>query len=189
MQKKISLTVLSVFTLLILILSGCSTQSGYKLLSVFFDGVPNPSEKPVQTKDTGVKNDSINKVAVAQNEINSTDTYHPPYRDRQCESCHDKNVMGKLLKPQPALCYDCHEDFSTKYNTLHGPVASGYCSLCHNPHMSSAKKLLLREKQSLCIYCHDKKQVLKNKVHKEIKETACTECHNPHGGSNRTLLK
>jgi predicted CXXCH cytochrome family protein len=171
-------------------LSGCSTTQNFKVLSFLFDGVPNPAN------DTAYRlNDSLNKAdsgALALNTLSKAGPkmiIHPPYQDKQCNSCHDQSTMGKLIKSPPELCYQCHENFTVKYKVLHGPVAGGQCTMCHNPHSSANADLLIRTGQQLCLYCHDAEQVNNSAAHKEIKDTNCTECHNPHGGENRYALR
>ena len=180
-KKKILFT----FILIISFLIGCSPVLRYKVLSVFFDGVPDPSMVVVSLPKT----DTIASKMLAIKEMEPEFYYHQPYQKNECVSCHDKGFSNKLIKPQPELCYGCHEDWNNKYKTLHGPVASGYCTACHSPHMSKLKKMLLRENQQLCLHCHNSKHVDKNKVHEHIGERNCTECHNPHGGENRGILK
>lgn len=169
--------------------SGCSTTHNYKVLSFFFDGVPDPAKV---TAD--ISNDSLNipdSSIVANNTMRNaiTQVVHSPYQDRQCNSCHDQSRMGKLLKSPPKLCYQCHADFSSKYNVLHGPVGGGQCTQCHSPHSSSNSNLLIRTGQSLCQYCHDSKQLMETTPHKDIQDASCTECHDPHGGVDRNFLK
>jgi predicted CXXCH cytochrome family protein len=183
---------LSVLTvvLILIYLSGCSTAKNYKTLSFFFDGV---AKKAIVTESKS--NDSINNpdtLLLAQNagaKPNTQSSIHPPYQDRQCNSCHDQSKMGKLVKSPPELCYQCHEDFNSKYKIVHGPVGGGQCTQCHNPHMSANKNLLVRTNQSLCFYCHDSKQVMETEAHLTIKDSECTVCHNPHGGENRNFLR
>jgi predicted CXXCH cytochrome family protein len=171
-------------------ISGCSSSRSHKTLSFFFDGVPDTTGLSVAQH-----NDSVAAVAFAgQKKIPSraeitTLNYHPPYKEKQCTSCHAQSAMGKNKIAQPALCYQCHTDFSTTYKKVHGPVAAGYCTLCHNPHMGDNKQFLIRKGQQLCLHCHVAGQVLSNEAHKDIADANCTECHNPHGGEDRTMLK
>ncbi len=169
---------------------GCSTTHNYKVLSFFFDGVPNPNKElanylkdSLKLKDSGVVAQSTVNKAVPVMKI------HPPYQENKCSSCHDQSQMGKLNQAMPEVCYQCHADFSSKFKVLHGPVGGGQCTQCHDPHMSMNDKLLLRTGQSLCLYCHDMKQVLASEVHKDINNTNCTECHNPHGGDDKYILR
>ncbi|MFZ4550092.1 MAG: cytochrome c3 family protein [Bacteroidales bacterium] len=170
--------------------SGCSTSKNYKTLSFFFDGVPQPaSETSALAIDT--LNHAVTAalaqdlVLVAAPKIQP----HPPYHDRQCGSCHDQSTMGKLLKPLPELCYQCHEDFGTKYKVLHGLVGGGQCNMCHSPHMSANQHLLTRTEQALCLYCHDPKDISNAGTHPETKDSDCIACHNPHGGNDTNLLR
>lgn len=171
-------------------LSGCSTTHNYKALSFFFDGVPNPDkETTIQSGDSLSRTDSM---AIAQNLVLNAPPqmqFHPPYQDKECGTCHDQSNMGKFVESQPDLCYECHEDFSKKYKVLHGPVAGGQCTMCHNPHSSVNENLLTRTNQSLCLYCHESKQVMEAEQHLDIKDVNCTECHNPHGGEDRNVLR
>jgi predicted CXXCH cytochrome family protein len=96
--------------------------------------------------------------------------------------------MGKLLLPVPTLCYECHDDFSSTFKVLHGPVASGNCNTCHNPHMAEGDKLTIRKGQQLCLYCHEIEGISTVKAHAEMGDTRCTQCHNPHGGDSAPFL-
>jgi predicted CXXCH cytochrome family protein len=171
-------------------LLSCSATKNYKVLSFFFDGIPDPA-----SVTASAANDSINKSdTIALTPILAVNTQpkmllHSPYEDKQCSICHDQSTMGKLLKSQPELCYQCHEDFITSFKVLHGPVGGGQCNMCHSPHMSMNKHLLLRVGQSLCLLCHDQNQVMETAVHKDIKDAECTSCHSPHGGNDRRALR
>jgi predicted CXXCH cytochrome family protein len=176
--------------ILLVYLSGCSSTHNYKVLSFFFDGVPNQvSETTVQSVDTLHQKDTVALALNLSNGTKSKIQFHSPYQDKQCSSCHDQGRMGKLNKSQPDLCYDCHEDFSKKFKVLHGPAGGGQCTMCHNPHSSVNENLLNRTGQALCLYCHDQAQVMKTDAHLENKELNCTECHNPHGGNDRYSLR
>ncbi len=167
---------------------GCSPKFRYKILSKVFDGVPDPSKETIDARDTLNLNDSTGIVTI-ESALKPQNTIHPPYKEKECGSCHDQNSMGKFIQPQPQLCFQCHNDFTEKHSFSHGPVVGGYCTSCHQPHVTESKKLLLRSGQQICFYCHDSKTVTSNQIHKEIKETNCTECHNPHGSDNRFMLQ
>lgn len=170
--------------LVITMVVSCSPKSGYRVLSVFFDGVPDPdiSESLVMIDSSQIHGE-INTEAVSQK--NTELVFHVPYKEKDCGSCHNMNSMGKLTEPMPSLCYQCHENFSEQYKLLHGPVDAGFCTECHNPHQGKNEYLLTRKGQDLCLYCHDPDDVFKGEVHSAIDETDCTECHNPHGGEER----
>ena len=175
--------------LLLVGFGGCSNAHNHKTLAFFFDGVPS-GEQPVP-----INLDSIRKADSAYRKKNlakadkPTIYYHKPFKEKKCGNCHDQGVMGKFLKPQPSLCYQCHDDFGRRYKALHGPVGGGYCTACHDPHTAHTAKLLKRPGQQLCIHCHNSALVLKNEAHQAIADTSCTDCHNPHGGNDRTFMK
>jgi predicted CXXCH cytochrome family protein len=181
------------FFILIAVLAffaGCSTQNHYKTLSFFFDGVPQATIADTTVKSVKKNSsDTTSKLLAVNKSVGSNCVIHPPFRDQNCDVCHDKNAVGITNAPLQKICYQCHDDFAKKYTFLHGPIASGYCVGCHNPHSSDLPKLHKRKAQDLCLYCHELKVVLKNEVHTDIGETNCTECHNPHGGSEIYLLK
>jgi predicted CXXCH cytochrome family protein len=178
------------FVLFLVFLSGCSATKNYKVLSFFFDGIPAPeSVSTLAANDSIIKSDTNVLANILAVNSQPKMLFHSPYQDKQCGICHDQSTMGKLLKSQPELCYQCHEDFSTTLKVLHGPVGGGQCNMCHNPHMSMNKHLLIRVNQSLCLLCHDQKQVRETAVHKEINDAECTSCHNPHGGNDRYALR
>jgi len=185
--RNLSFFLLSIFLIYV---SGCSPAKNYKALSFFFDGVPNPEQiKAVQKADSISRQDSASVAQSIGLSAPPPMIYHPPYQEKECATCHDQTSMGKLTEPQPALCYECHEDFSKKYKVLHGPVDGGQCTECHSPHMAENKNLLTRSDQAICLYCHESEDVKKIESHDDIKNLNCIECHNPHGGDDKTLLR
>ncbi len=180
---------ISCFYLLIIciFLTGCSAQKSNKILTFFFDGVPGTEQEQ--------QNDSV---FVALNDASTLDTmtsiakpsvyYHYPYLEKECGSCHLESSMGDFVEPQPALCYQCHENFEDTYPYIHGPAAGGYCTSCHNPHWSDKESLLLRKGRDLCVHCHNASSLFNKDIHSAFGDADCMECHNPHGGTDRTLL-
>ncbi len=186
MRKDLHIKVILLFLAVAFIFS-CSPKSDYKTLSFFFDGVPDPDKQ-----DSIAQADSI-RLAERQEltftkVVKTEFVLHPPYQEKECENCHDKGQMGKLLEPLPGLCYQCHESFGDQYKVVHGPVDAGFCIKCHSPHMSKNDFMLLRTGQDLCLDCHMAKDVFKNEVHADIEDANCTECHNPHGGDDRFMF-
>lgn len=165
----------------------CSSRNNFKTLNVFFDGVPDPDKIEQKSDKTSAALISDSAAMAGQNKTVSKFKLHPPYKEHQCQKCHDSNSMGKLIQPQPALCYACHEPFEKKYAYVHGPVVAGYCTTCHDPHMSENNDLLTRVNEKVCFNCHDSEQLLQNKNHQVENVNACTGCHNPHGGKDRYL--
>ena len=168
----------------------CSPKFSHDVQSFLFDGVPVLDKVEVSVvKDSILVGDSTSTLMTrraydARNDFN----LHEPYQKRECSSCHDRNAMGKTKAPTPELCYECHDNFNEIYVVLHGPVAAGNCSECHNPHQSKLKKLLIKKSQDLCLSCHDQALIVTDKIHKEIKEESCTTCHSAHGGNNNYSL-
>jgi predicted CXXCH cytochrome family protein len=180
---------LSIGTSFYFCLYGCSSVPRHKTLTFFFDGVPEPGENHTGTDSAVEVAKFTGKTQIPDRGEIAKSIVHPPYKEKQCGVCHDQGAMGRLKNTQNVICFQCHEDFNEKYKKVHGPAGSGYCTVCHNPHLADNKNLLIRTGQELCYYCHNSGLVLKNEVHKEIADASCTECHNPHGGDDRSMLK
>lgn len=134
--------------------------------------------------------------------------------EKGCKTCHAQldasskrhKSMGKFehgLKAEaPALCTGCHEEKLFDGKVVHGPVASGKCLECHDPHASDNVGLLTKEPAALCLDCHAD---IKKKPHvivgfsggghplgdvkkdKEVQDPLrpgkpfyCAACHEPH---------
>ena len=175
--------------LMTVLLLSCSGQATHNALTVFFDGVPEPAVKEHTKKDSAATTDKPNPKLVSSAKPVEKINLHPPYADRNCNICHQGGGSQKLTEQPPQLCYQCHDDFSKKFAVLHGPVANGSCTGCHDPHSSKNDKLLLKDGQQLCYNCHNKKDVLKNDIHSVIEDTKCWDCHDPHGGKDRYLSR
>ncbi len=166
----------------------CSPEVSNKTLRFFFDGVPTlDTLEEALVSDTSSFSDTLSDTRLDPHK--TTKFFHAPYREKQCSDCHNQRLMGKLVEPQPALCYQCHEDFGEVYEIQHGPVAGGYCTACHSPHFANDSTLLIRTGQDLCLFCHKPGEGYDAELHDGIEDTDCTECHNPHGADNRELLK
>lgn len=171
----------------VLFFAACSHETGYKVLSFIFDGVPDPNFIEANTNDSIAIIDST-KITDTLKNTKPKLFFHPPYQEKSCENCHDGN-NGQLLESQPTLCYNCHESFEEKNNYTHGPVAGGYCSDCHDPHKAKNDFLLSRTGQNICFLCHNENDIKEGDIHYDIGETECTECHDPHGGDNKLMIK
>ncbi len=164
------------------LLTACSPKSRVEVLSFFFDGVPREASGTAEsaadsTAGTPALPDSLLSLAPAAPPY----YYHKPYLEKRCTSCHDSTSVGDLLRPEPDLCYTCHEDFRPKFKALHGPVDAGYCIVCHQPHMSKNPGLLSAGKNEHCFPCHITYEVRQPEDHVEIGDKLCVKCHDPHG--------
>lgn len=178
-----------VFLLIGLLVVSCSPKISHNVLSFFFDGLPDPIvSSDITPIDTLNNNDTQTKISTLGIPSRPSLFFHYPYQEKECMSCHDENSIGNLTMPEPDLCYMCHEDFNNEFKFLHGPVSAGYCTLCHEPHMSETEKLLVKPGQDLCIFCHNSKNILNNEPPTETEDSDCINCHNPHGGNEKNLF-
>ena len=176
---RVRATILACF-MTTLLLYACNTTKNHKILSFFFDGVPEPGKAPVE-RGIGEKK---GKGVVPPAPAGVRD--HAPYAAKQCQACHVKTTSNLLL-PIEELCFKCHTlDLRKKYT--HGPLASGGCKVCHHPHGSKFPFLLVSEPAEFCLYCHDRDAVAKNAEHKGV-QAQCTECHDAHSSDGEFLLK
>lgn len=172
--------------LTVLTLVACSPKSGSGLLRFFFDGVPEKDTATVtmvNQSDSAKLNQNTQQLAAGPQFV-----MHKPYVEKACSKCHNSEAPSKTAYAQDQSCYSCHENYTKKYEVVHGPVAGGFCTSCHAPHYSENKKLLVRTGQALCLGCHEVEMVMKNETHAEIGNKSCMECHNAHGGNDRYLL-
>ena len=117
---------------------------------------------------------------------------HKPLQS--CAPCHGdlsgQNSPDKLslLKAVPELCYLCHEKHITPDVWIHGPVATGECLLCHEPHKANNTSLLNKPVPELCYSCHETKtlQLINNHTNKSYQQ--CNDCHVAHTSPGRMLL-
>jgi predicted CXXCH cytochrome family protein len=169
-------------SMIIAFLYGCESATRYKVLSFIFDGVPAPGS---ETREVSVKASRKESVAVTSSK-ESKYKEHGPYAARMCEGCHLR-ATNALVLPIERLCFKCHTiNVSRKY--IHGPLASGGCKICHEPHGSSYPFLLVSEAKNFCVHCHDKAAIEKNEVHAGT-EMQCTDCHDAHSSDYKYLLK
>lgn len=160
-------------------LLGCgSPQRRYRVLSFFFDGVPNP-DAPKGQKGSFVTGKSGNPIYV-----------HKPYEEKHCDSCHENTTdVFSMIKVNPEVCGGCHYKILTQYPRMHGPVASIKCLMCHNPHQSAEKHLLKLPSPKLCVQCHEPPTLNPRTPEHTDPKADCISCHSGHGGTNRQFLK
>ena len=173
----------------IIFFSQCSPHASKSLLNFFFDGVPQSDTIPGMAELSETEMDSVEIPGLDVEEKSRPLLVHYPYQERECAACHDELSLGNMVEPEPGLCYLCHEDLSGKYAYLHGPVAGGYCTSCHDPHSSEYEKLLRIKGDDLCFFCHLEDAVRKNEIHQDTGGMLCTDCHNPHGGEDKYIFQ
>ena len=182
--RRYSLWLTLGLALLLTVPLGCSTpRERYKVLSFFFDGVPNPDAPPkkivaavVDTEDKPV----LNATVISR---------HKPYEERKCAVCHSsaKGEIQEFGKAYEA-CVKCHKKVTTGRPRMHGPVAVGACSFCHAPHESIYPALLKDSPAKVCRNCHEQALLSAIPQHAEGQKN-CITCHYGHGGNERYFLK
>ncbi|UCC78649.1 MAG: hypothetical protein JSW64_10235 [Candidatus Zixiibacteriota bacterium] len=128
--------------------------------------------------------------------INDRFKNHIPDDRTACVICHKIGTdltqvkAGNYSDRNP--CYMCHKDkigeFTQDY--IHGPVAGGSCTICHDPHGSSFEYNLLNSEDILCGSCHsviDNNRDQKTK-HRPFEYGDCSGCHDPHATNYKWVL-
>jgi predicted CXXCH cytochrome family protein len=154
---------------------GCSVERDYKILSIFFEGVPTPQQMKAESAGTGL--------AAAKNYV-----IHRPYADDACLECHVSAAQVRLSRNDSQVCRKCHESVLTEYPVMHGPVARA-CLWCHNPHMSGHPYLLQQPMPALCLQCHDEGLMSTTVAAHQDPSANCLSCHDGHGGTARYFLR
>jgi predicted CXXCH cytochrome family protein len=114
--------------------------------------------------------------------------YHDSVEENKCQACHEESGQNGLSRDSDvsSVCQRCHSRYDTKKH-VHGPVAMGLCSACHNPHGSVNVSLLRMGIQDLCQDCHNEPIT---KAHSERSGgKSCVECHEPHGSDKPFQIK
>lgn len=161
--------------------TGCSATSRHKTLTFLFDGVP-PLKSPgaTEAKQTAASPNAPRPRLAVYRE-------HGPYAAKLCNACHQAGATNALIEPGERLCYRCHAlRLDKRY--IHGPIASGGCLVCHDPHSSRFRYLLVSESDAFCLRCHDPTTVARISAHDGRQEN-CTACHDAHMSDRRFLLK
>ena len=195
--KILTITGIAVLGFLVIFITGCNKVDRHKILSFFFDGVP-PLEAKTEVREDVAAVD-VNEQAVpikAQGGAKQRRTVHGP--NRECTQCHKKQEkagrwgMTKLEKDVPEMCYDCHKNYMVSElegQYVHGPVAIGECSFCHDPHDSRFDFLLNESIPQLCYRCHEQRRIELISAHDEDTISRCNLCHEAHSSSKKKLLK
>jgi predicted CXXCH cytochrome family protein len=161
-----------------LLSAACSQAARHKALTTFFDGVP-PLEKADTPKG---QQPAVGSTAPPRKAQGSE---HGPYAAKLCDACHAKGATNALAPPADELCAQCHT-IKTDKKFMHGPLVSGGCLVCHDPHSSRYPYLLVSDSGS-CLDCHDREAVARIEGHRI--DSNCTTCHDAHGSDTKYLLK
>ncbi len=172
-RAAIALAILAVGAL------GCSATTRYKMLSLFFDGVPRPPEPAPPAAAAGVDSGRPTRAA--------GHFEHGPYAAKLCNGCHQAGAMNTLVAAGDELCFRCHALRLDKRH-VHGPLASGGCLACHQPHNSPYRFLLVSQSDGFCLRCHDRAALRPLPGHAGQAED-CTACHDAHMSDKPYLLK
>ncbi len=188
--------------------AACSSAlQRYRLLSMFFDGVPDP-RKPGTPDFVGPLPSfeprplSLEERARIQaRRFKKVEVYfHKPFKERRCHECHRTRgnrprrgptwVQGlsELRLPKERLCSKCHTPPLRRY--VHGPVGGGQCAECHEHHRSSFPHLLkIKDPSKLCVRCHVGDTFVTAKKHKTFSKKDCLACHDPHASDLRYMMR
>jgi predicted CXXCH cytochrome family protein len=177
-----------ILVFLLLALISCAAEKRYKILTIFFDGVPRPGERKVQEKsETKPQDKSGRQEGQPQKDVIRIISRHPDFAEKACDNCHDQSASNFLRTQTDDLCFTCHDQSDFQGAFVHGPVAVRECLTCHLPHESQYSKLLKKNDEELCLYCHLGEDIAQNPAHSTGSQ--CTECHYAHAAANRFLLK
>ncbi len=168
-------------------MTSCTDTERHRALSFFFDGVP---ALPGQVTEATSIDDPMNP---RRRRIEPTWFLHEPQAD--CERCHGTQTQTNfsrqvnLVSTLPALCYECHDMPQGGKGWVHGPVASGQCVICHEPHRSVNKYLLKKPEPQICYQCHEETSLKTLPGHDQASFQTCLDCHAGHNSFAKHLLK
>jgi len=148
------------FLILVLVCSfvSCTQEKRYRVLSFFFDGVPSYEQSAASDSQpqnsTMLREEQLvtGEMETTSTELNNqSEVVHEPFRERACESCHQRSATSFLSEQGSDLCFQCHDYSPFKAAYVHGPVAVGACTFCHHPHRSFQASLLQKPVRELCL--------------------------------------
>ncbi len=130
---------------------------------------------------------------------------HGAIRTGHCGGCHNPHTAAdpKLIRDNfDRTCTRCHPEVladgnGTPWSYLHGPVAAGRCTPCHeltHKHKRAPGDLFIgvSPPEKVCENCHevtDEHIPKRDKVRLGRIDNGCLGCHSPHGASNGLMLK
>jgi predicted CXXCH cytochrome family protein len=162
------------------LLAACTSPSGHRVLTFFFDGVP-----PLPAPGTPGAGARAGESGVATPVARPRS--HGPYAAKLCDGCHVSGTGNALVVPVTELCQRCHVIGSGR-KFVHGPLNAGGCVVCHDPHQSPNPHLLVSAPERSCVRCHDLRSLRAVTGH-DAGSAACTACHDAHVSDRPFLLR
>ncbi len=179
------------------------------------------SSSEIASRDLNIlENPEESNCYTCHNKLTTRKNGHAPSVNFLCTECHTGQVgefnleyknRSKYIQPDPIMsrCFSCHEGIEKKWmsnKSEHGPLRTGRCNKCHNPHSSPNEFHLRKPIWKLCTTCHSEKasgahviaSFVKGKTHptrgrpdpsRPGRELVCSGCHNPHGSNSVFLLR
>ncbi len=162
----------------------------------------SPQSAPIKTPFSSCDSYTTDCFSCHKSLTNQSAYTHAPSSGRLCLACHaDPEKVDTISFPKgrmDRLCLSCHTG-SIKWLSkphLHGPVGTGDCTVCHNPHGDQFPFQLWAEPTlGLCVACHTDKRKLGLErstgyfAHGILKGNGCVICHDPHASENRFQLR
>jgi predicted CXXCH cytochrome family protein len=172
-----------------LMVAACSPATRYRVLSFFFDGVPEPGQPGAETPGPEAPLPEPTGEAGAEVAQRPRIIAHAPYRENRCRACHDATTGLLVKEVRDGLCLECHPHPADGAPYIHGPLAVNDCVACHDYHASPYPMLLLEDIHTLCFRCHERADLSPDPHDAMTEEQTCLACHDPHGGADRFFLK
>ncbi len=111
-------------------------------------------------------------------------SHHPIQEGKMgCGDCHNPHSDGGLatLERTNDLCLDCHSRYQGPFVFGHAPVEDD-CTICHDPHGSTANNLLVQNEPFLCLQCHEGHfHLLREGYTPTASDSESVIAANPHG--------
>ncbi|MBN1359021.1 MAG: hypothetical protein JW993_00435 [Sedimentisphaerales bacterium] len=172
---------------LFLLPASCDRTRRHEVMTYFFDGVPPLSG---EMADIG----SFDPNANGETRSVAAGGWVVHEAIKNCTDCHGARQRTSfsrkviLVAEPPTLCYTCHTEYATLEGWVHGPVATGDCLFCHEPHKTRNEFLLTSPVPELCYQCHLPEAIHAIEHHVDSSYAHCIDCHDGHASASRSLL-
>lgn len=119
--------------------------------------------------------------------------FHTDRNEAGCVDCHTmRPKVEEAVGTDPSTnpCLSCHREMGER-KVVHGPIAIGGCSSCHDFQGKEHRYDRPAEGAELCFGCHDeeRKAFTRSHRHEPAADGSCTACHDPHGSSEKFVLR